>query len=177
MPVKKIAPDFPTGGEGLPYRPCVGIMVVNRDGLVWIGKRDDGNGASDYEYVWQMPQGGIDAGEDIKKAALRELYEETSISTVEVIGETDGWLAYDYPPEVIAASRRAQKYRGQAQKWYAVRFHGEDSEINIATPPDGHDAEFCEWKWERADRLPGLIVPFKRGVYKQVVDAFSHLTA
>ncbi|WP_417688277.1 RNA pyrophosphohydrolase [Roseibium sp.] len=177
MPAKSIAPDFPAPGEGLPYRPCVGIMVVNRDGLVWIGKRDDGNGAADYEYVWQMPQGGIDPGENIHAAALRELYEETSIASVSMIGETAGWLTYDYPPEVVAASRRAQKYRGQAQKWIVVRFEGDESEINILTPPDGHKPEFSEWKWERAERLPALIVPFKRGVYEQVLAEFGDLTA
>lgn len=177
MPDDRTPPGFPPAKDGLPYRPCVGILVLNKEGLVWIGKRDDGNGSSDYEYAWQMPQGGVDPQEDPRKAALRELYEETSIKSVSVVGETTNWLSYDYPPEVVAASRRAQKYRGQAQKWYAVRFDGDDSEINVLTPPDGHKAEFGSWKWERAERLPDLIVPFKRGVYEQVVAEFSHLTA
>ncbi|MBD8892448.1 RNA pyrophosphohydrolase [Roseibium litorale] len=169
-------PGFPAEVDGLPYRPCVGIMVINGQGKVWVGKRDDGNGAADYEFAWQMPQGGIDPEEDPKLAALRELYEETSMKSVSVLGETDGWLTYDYPPEILADIRKG-KYRGQAQKWYAVRFEGPESEINILTPPDGHSPEFGEWRWEEASALPALIVPFKRPVYDQVVAAFSHLTA
>ncbi|MTI43790.1 putative (di)nucleoside polyphosphate hydrolase [Roseibium hamelinense] len=168
--------DFPPAIDGLPYRPCVGIMLLNKDGLVWIGKRDDGNGASEYEYAWQMPQGGIDKGEDPAKAALRELYEETSIKSVSVLAEAPGWLAYDYPPDVVRKSRKG-KYRGQAQKWFACRFAGSENEINIVSPPDGHDAEFGAWRWEKAENLPSLIVPFKRPVYQSVVAAFSHLTA
>ncbi len=175
MPIEGILQDFPSVEEGLPYRPCVGIMVLNKAGRAWIGKRDDGNGSSEYEYAWQMPQGGIDPNENPEKAALRELYEETSIRSVSVIGETEGWLLYDYPPEVLEQSRRG-KYRGQAQKWFAVRFEGDESEIEVLSPPDGHKAEFCDWKWEQAARLPDLIVPFKRDVYRGVVKAFSHLT-
>ncbi|WP_338110040.1 RNA pyrophosphohydrolase [Roseibium polysiphoniae] len=176
MPKERTDPGFPVVSDGLPYRPCVGIMVLNEAGKVWVGKRDDGKGASEYEFAWQMPQGGIDTSEDPKVAALRELYEETSIHSVSVVGETADWLTYDYPAEVIAVSRR-KKYRGQAQKWYAVRFTGPVDEINVLSPPDGHKPEFCEWKWVDAQTLPGLIVPFKRGVYEVVVSAFSHLTA
>lgn len=168
--------DFPADKDGLPYRPCVGVMLLNKDGKVWIGKRDDGRGDSDYEYAWQMPQGGIDKGEDPKAAALRELYEETSVKSVSVIGEIEGWLTYDYPPEVRAASRRG-KHMGQAQKWYALRFEGDESEINVLTPPDGHSAEFSTWKWEDAAKLPDLIVPFKRQVYQRVVDGFADLVS
>ncbi|SHL31554.1 RNA pyrophosphohydrolase [Roseibium suaedae] len=171
-----VLPGFPAEVDGKPYRPCVGIMVINGQGKVWVGKRDDGNGSADYEFAWQMPQGGIDPQEDPKLAALRELYEETSMKSVSVIGETEGWLTYDYPAEILADTRKG-KYRGQAQKWYAVRFEGAESEINILTPPDGHSPEFGEWRWEEASVLPGLIVPFKRPVYEQVVSAFAHLTA
>ncbi|MEJ8476506.1 RNA pyrophosphohydrolase [Roseibium algae] len=176
MTINQTAQGFPTVENGLPYRPCVGIMVLNDQGKVWVGKRDDGQGASHYEYSWQMPQGGIDAKEDPQKAALRELYEETSIRSATVIAETDGWLTYDYPAEILANSRR-KKYGGQAQKWYAVRFEGKESEIDVLSPPDGHKPEFCEWAWTAADKLPSLIVPFKRDVYQRVVAAFSHLTA
>ena len=150
---------FPEPVDGLPYRPCVGIMLINKAGKVWIGSRDDGGSSSNYEYCWQMPQGGIDKGEAPEPAARRELYEETSIKSVSLLEEAKG------------------KYRGQAQRWIAYRFDGSEDEINILTPPDGHTAEFSEWRWEDADRLPGLIVPFKRPVYERVVAAFSHLTS
>ncbi|MFD1695632.1 RNA pyrophosphohydrolase [Roseibium aestuarii] len=171
-----LLPGFPAPKEGRPYRPCVGIMVLNAQGLVWAGKRDDGAGASDYEYAWQMPQGGIDPSEDPRLAAFRELYEETSMRSVSYLAETDSWLTYDYPPEIVADTRKG-KYCGQAQKWYALRFEGDEDEVNILQPPEGHKAEFCAWRWERAENLPGLIVPFKRDVYRQVVEAFAHLTA
>ncbi|GGB46463.1 RNA pyrophosphohydrolase [Roseibium aquae] len=169
-------PGFPSVSDGLPYRPCVGIMLLNADGRVWIGRRDDGSGLSNYTFAWQMPQGGIDDGESAQEAAFRELYEETSIRSVSIIEEADQWFTYDYPPEVVRKTRKG-KYRGQAQRWFALRFEGSDEEINILSPPDGHKAEFNDWKWEHADRLPGLIVPFKRPVYEQVVSTFSHLTA
>lgn len=171
-----LGPDFPVEREGLPYRPCVGIMLINQEGKVWVGKRDDGNGSSEYDYAWQMPQGGIDKGETPRDAALRELYEETSVRTVSVIEEAPQWLTYDYPDDVKKQTRKG-KYRGQAQRWFAVRFEGPDSEIDVQNLPDGHDVEFSEWRWEAASRLPDLIVPFKREVYQGVVDAFSHLTA
>ncbi|MDX5592158.1 RNA pyrophosphohydrolase [Pseudovibrio sp. SPO723] len=159
----------------LPYRPCVGIMLINHAGLVWVGKRfGDKNPVPD-ETAWQMPQGGLDKGEDPLEAAKRELYEETSVSNVSLLAEAPEWYAYDFPEEVLQSTRRG-KYRGQTQKWFAMRFEGMDSEINILTPPDGHGQEFCEWRWERAENLPGLIVPFKREVYAQVVGAFKHLT-
>lgn len=169
-------PEFPAPKQGLPYRRCVGVMLINRDGLVWIGSRDDGGSSSNYEYCWQMPQGGIDKGEAPERAARRELYEETSVASVTFLEEVPQWLAYDYPEEVVRASRKG-KHRGQAQRWLAYRFDGSDDEIDILTPPDGHKAEFSAWRWERADRLPELIVPFKRPVYQSVVAAFSHLTA
>jgi putative (di)nucleoside polyphosphate hydrolase len=172
----ELGPGFPVPSEGLPYRPCVGIMLINKDGKVWIGSRDDGAQSSQYEYAWQMPQGGIDKGETPESAARRELYEETSIRSVTLLEEAPEWFAYDYPEEIIRATRKG-KYRGQAQRWVAYRFDGPEDEINILTPPDGHSAEFNSWRWEDAARLPQLIVPFKRPVYERVVAAFSHLTA
>lgn len=176
MKASLLGPDFPSVREGLPYRPCVGVMLLNPQGKVWVGKRDDGNGESEYEYAWQMPQGGIDEGETPREAALRELYEETSIRSVSMLAEAPDWLAYDYPQEVQKKTRKG-KYRGQAQRWFVFRFEGPDSEIDILNPPDGHEVEFCDWRWEEAARLPDLIVPFKREVYQRVLDAFSYLTA
>jgi putative (di)nucleoside polyphosphate hydrolase len=171
----ELGPGFPEPEEGLPYRPCVGIMLINSAGKVWVGCRDDGARTSNYKYSWQMPQGGIDKGEAPEVAARRELYEETSVKSVTFLEEAPQWFAYDYPDEVVRTSRRG-KHRGQAQRWVAYRFDGDDDEINILTPPDGHSAEFSAWRWESAAQLPGLIVPFKRPVYERVVAAFSHLT-
>ena len=116
--------------EDLPYRPCVGTMVLNPDGLVFIGRRSSGPGHVDLAYQWQMPQGGIDPGEDPWPAALRELYEETNMRSVEKVGEARDWLSYDLPREA-AARAWGGRYRGQTQKWYALRFTGKDSEIDI----------------------------------------------
>ena len=160
----------------LPYRPCVGIMVLNRNKRVWIGRRidapKDAEGAGSW---WQMPQGGIDEGEDAREAALRELYEETSIHSVEVISEIEDWLTYDLPENLVGFAWNG-RYRGQKQKWFAARFMGNDSEINIEAPGGGvHKPEFDEWRWVEMDEVPNLIVPFKRKVYDQVVGAFSAL--
>ncbi len=176
MSASPLGPDFPPARNGLPYRPCVGIMLLNAQGKVWIGKRDDGDGKSEYEYAWQMPQGGIDKGETPRAAALRELYEETSIRTVSILAEAPVWFTYDYPQDVQQNTRKG-KYGGQAQRWFALRFEGSEDEIDVRNLPDGHDMEFCDWRWEDAARLPDLIVPFKRQVYQGVVDAFSGLTA
>lgn len=176
MEATHLGADFPATRDDLPYRPCVGIMLLNTSGRVWTGKRDDGNGNSDYDFRWQLPQGGIDWGETPREAAFRELYEETSVRSVSLIEEAPDWFTYDYPPDVMARSRKG-KHRGQAQRWFAMRFEGDESEINILTPPDGHSAEFCDWRWEEARHLSNLIVPFKRQVYTQVVATFSHLTA
>src|SRR6185312_8231706 len=161
--------------ESLPYRPCAGMMVFNRDGLVFIGRRSSGPEHIDEAHAWQMPQGGIDEGEDAYKAALRELYEETNIKSVEKLGEIRGWLTYDIP-EKIGSKAWNGKYRGQAQKWYALRFTGRDREIDIETPGGGHDPEFVEWRWEPMENLPDLVVPFKRKTYEQVVKAFAKFT-
>ena len=158
--------------ESLPYRPCAGMTVLNRDGLVFVGRRSSGPEHIDATHVWQMPQGGIDDNEDPYKAALRELYEETSIRSVEKLGEIKEWLHYDIPREIVGAAWQG-KFRGQKQKWYALRFTGDESEINILTPGGGHEPEFVEWRWEPLRNLPDLVVPFKRAVYEQVVKEFA----
>ena len=158
--------------ETLPYRPCVGVVVFNRTGRVFIGKRRDGPEHVDATHSWQMPQGGVDPGEAPWPAALRELYEETNIKSVELLGEVKGWLRYDIPKEIGSKAWRG-KYRGQKQKWYALRFTGKDSEIDIANPAGGHDPEFIDWRWEPMQNVPELIVPFKRKVYERVVAEFA----
>lgn len=158
--------------EKLPYRPCVGLMVLNREGRVFIGRRIGGPEHVDEVHVWQMPQGGIDEGEDPYPAALRELYEETNIRSVEKLGEIAEWLYYDIPREIVGQAWNG-KYRGQKQKWYALRFVGDDSEIDVAHPPGGHEPEFVEWRWEPIQNLPDLIIPFKRKVYERVVAEFA----
>ncbi|MGA8159054.1 MAG: RNA pyrophosphohydrolase [Rhodoplanes sp.] len=160
--------------ERLPYRPCVGVMVLNGDGLAFIGRRTEGPEHVDEIYVWQMPQGGVDKGEDPWPAALRELYEETNIRSVEKLGEIADWLCYDLPPELIGHAWKG-RYRGQTQKWYALRFTGKESEIDIANPGGGHEPEFVEWRWEPIAKLPKLIIPFKRKVYERVVREFAPL--
>jgi putative (di)nucleoside polyphosphate hydrolase len=161
--------------EDLPYRPCVGIMLLNRDGLVFIGRRTEGPEHVDDTHAWQMPQGGVDADEDPWPAALRELYEETNITSVEKLGESGGWLAYDIPRDIVGQAWKG-KYRGQTQKWYALRFTGEDSEIDVLHPAGGHKPEFAEWRWEKMERLPDLVIPFKRKIYEQVIAEFLGLT-
>lgn len=159
--------------EDLPYRPCVATMVLNREGHVFIGRRIDGPEHTDLTHAWQMPQGGVDPGEDIWAAALRELYEETNIRSVEKLAEIPEWLSYDIPRELIGAAWSG-KYRGQTQKWYALRFTGDEGEINV-TCPGGHAPEFIEWRWEPMANVPALVVPFKRPVYERVVKEFARL--
>ncbi|MEQ1652796.1 MAG: RNA pyrophosphohydrolase [Hyphomicrobium sp.] len=158
----------------LPYRPCVGEMVINADGLVWVGCRADAkNDAEGRGAWWQMPQGGIDDGEDPAAAALRELYEETNIRSVSLIAEHPEWVNYDLPPDLIGKAWGG-RFRGQKQKWFAYRFVGDDSEISIV-PPAGHQAEFVAWKWAPVGELLDLIVPFKRDVYRVVLAEFAAL--
>ncbi len=158
--------------SSLGYRPCVGVMVVNPGGLVWVGRRAGARTANDPEGEgswWQMPQGGIDEGEDPRAAALRELEEETGIKPrdVTIIGESRAWLTYDLPPHLIGTVWKG-RYRGQKQKWFAMRFSGPDSAVNI-TPDNPDHIEFDAWRWAAVDELIGLIVPFKRDVYHAVV--------
>ena len=143
-----------------------------RAGLVFIGRRAGGIEHVDETHVWQMPQGGVDPGEDTWAAAKRELYEETSVRSVEKLGEVSDWLIYDIPRTVAGRAWKG-RYRGQRQKWFAVRFTGKDTEINVASPGGGHKAEFVSWRWEPMKNLPNLIVPFKRPVYERVVKEFS----
>ncbi|HEY0105216.1 MAG TPA: RNA pyrophosphohydrolase [Rhizomicrobium sp.] len=148
--------------DDLPYRPCVGIMLINRDGLVFVGRRIDQTVEG-----WQMPQGGIDDGETAVAAALRELREEAGTDKAEILAEMDEWLTYDLPPHLLGVALHG-RYRGQRQKWFALRFLGEDGDIDIKT----HEPEFAAWKWLALEALPRLVVPFKRDTYAKVIAAF-----
>ncbi len=157
-----------------PYRPNVGIALFNADGLVLIGHRFKGDGP---EIIlpgldWQMPQGGVDEGEVLRDAAMRELWEETSVVSADYLGETD-WLTYEFPPYDGPPTHRLAKFRGQRQKWFALRFTGRDDEIDPLTPRNGQPAEFDAWRWERLDRVPDLVVPFRREVYRAVAEQFA----
>lgn len=162
--------------EDLPYRPCVGVMVLNSDGLVWTGRRirEENSEYDGSPQLWQMPQGGIDKGEAPIDAAWRELYEETGIKSASLLAEAPEWINYDLPENLIGIGLKG-KYRGQTQRWFAFLFEGSEDEIAINPPPGGHTPEFDEWEWKPMDELPDLIVAFKRDVYLQVVDAFRHL--
>jgi putative (di)nucleoside polyphosphate hydrolase len=149
----------------LPYRPCVGIMLFNQDGEVFVGKRIDQTVEG-----WQMPQGGIDKGETPRQAALRELLEEVGTDKAEIIAEMDDWVTYDLPEHLVGVAFKG-KYRGQRQKWFALRFTGKDSDIDLTA----HEPEFSAFQWVSLKALPALIVPFKRGTYKAVIAAFQNL--
>jgi putative (di)nucleoside polyphosphate hydrolase len=154
----------PEEAARLPYRPCVGVMLIDGRGLVFAGRRIDGP-----PEAWQMPQGGIDAGERPRAAALRELGEETGLrpAKVEPVARMPGWVTYDLPGDLVGRVWGG-RFRGQKQKWFLYRLTGTDADIDVATP----HPEFAEWRWMRADDLLAAIVPFKRAVYEEVVAAF-----
>lgn len=151
--------------DDLPYRPCVGVMLINRDGLVFVGRRIDQTVEG-----WQMPQGGIDGSETPQEAALRELEEEIGTNRAAPLREMKEWLAYDLPQHLLGVALHG-RYRGQKQKWIAMRYTGEDRDINIAT----EHPEFAQWKWLAMEALPRLIVPFKRDTYEKVIAEFRDL--
>lgn len=163
-----------TDPSSLPYRPCVGVMLLNTEGLAFVGRRSEREGASEGEgQWWQMPQGGVDPGETAEEAARRELWEETGVRRAEFIAQTDDWLLYDLPPELVGVAWQG-RFRGQKQMWFAARFEGTESEVNLRPRPD-HKAEFDAWRWVPVAELPDLVVPFKREVYTAVVTAFAPL--
>jgi len=154
------------------YRPNVGVCLFNKSGQVWVGERSgfpDNMKGQDY-HPWQMPQGGVDEGEAIIPAAARELKEETGVETVRLLALTPGWLVYDFPHGY--KRRKGRNWKGQKQKWVAMLFEGPDDEIDLYA--DDH-AEFQDWQWVELEEVPGLIVPFKRGVYEELAEAFTPL--
>ena len=163
------APMAKDGAEpdGLSYRRGVGMMLVSRRGQVFVAQRIDTPGAA-----WQMPQGGIDPGETPRQAALRELREETGTNNAEFIAESRDWVRYDLPAN-LRPKLWSGRYRGQEQKWFALRFLGTDADIDIA----GEQPEFSTWRWAELAEIPGLIVPFKRALYQQLVAEFSDVVA
>jgi putative (di)nucleoside polyphosphate hydrolase len=159
--------------HALPFRTAVGIMLVHRNGRVWIGRRRPKWAREHVGHIWQMPQGGINDGETPEAAALRELREETGARDVAIIGTIPRWLTYELPPELLGIALKG-RYRGQRQRWFAMRFLGADADIDISGGRK-HKAEFDEWRWAGLDELTGLAVPFKRHVYETVVTEFGDL--
>ena len=157
-----------TETEALPYRPCVGVMLINAGGRVFVGRRSDRSEEGVDSTWWQMPQGGLDEGEEPEAGARRELAEETGVTSARFVARTQEWLAYDLPDELIGIDWEG-RYRGQKQLWFAARFEGPESEIDL-DPRDGHEQEFDAWQWVTLAELPALVVPFKRKVYLSVIE-------
>ncbi|WP_237215906.1 RNA pyrophosphohydrolase [Falsiroseomonas oryziterrae] len=158
-----------------PYRDNVGALLFNGAGLVLVARRADMPNAEGAAGGWQLPQGGVDAGEDLRRAVLRELAEEIGTDKAEIIAEHPEWLHYEFPPELAAGGFRiAQRYRGQRQKWFALRFRGTDADIRLDADPH---PEFDAWRWARLEELPALAVSFKRAIYEELARAFAHLAA
>ncbi|GAA6201804.1 RNA pyrophosphohydrolase [Aquicoccus sp. SU-CL01552] len=149
----------------LPYRPCVGVMLMNAEGHIFVGQRRDR-----FEEAWQMPQGGVEKDEAPREAALRELWEETGVTAdlVEILAESAAWLPYDLPADLVPQIWKG-RFRGQEQKWYLMRFNGTDDQVNIET----EHPEFSTWRWQDPAHLVERIVPFKRAVYEKVVEEFT----
>ncbi|MEM9682230.1 MAG: RNA pyrophosphohydrolase [Pseudomonadota bacterium] len=154
-----MAPATPPSPDTRPYRPCVGIMLINSDGLIFVGNRIDVEGEH-----WQMPQGGIDEGETPEQAAWRELAEEVGTKDAKLLGESADWLSYDLPAD-ISQKVWGGRYRGQTQRWFAFRFTGRHADIDLTS----HKAEFEAWRWARAEDLTDLAIPFKREIYRKVI--------
>jgi putative (di)nucleoside polyphosphate hydrolase len=162
-----------TAHSDLKYRPNVGIALFNDRGQVLIARRlgDDGPETIAQGHEWQMPQGGIDAGEDPLAAAWRELREETNVTSAVYLSETQAWLTHDFPP-YDGPLHRLSPFRGQRQKWFAMRFTGHESEVDVTLAHGSAVPEFSEWRWQDLAEVPALVVPFKRAVYEHVAEAF-----
>jgi len=154
--------------ESLPYRPCVGMLLLNPAGKVFVGRRIDS--AREADNIWQMPQGGIDKGETPEQAVLREMAEELGTDKAEIVAESRQWLHYDLPDHLVGKVWKG-RYRGQKQRWFALRFLGRDSDIDLATA----HPEFDAWQWVELEDVPGLVIPFKRDTYRAVVTEFREL--